>query len=82
MTSDLLEQLEIYGGDFDAALAPVALDDVTTERIGPRPVRPLRPRRPSESVRGWAIAAGTAVIVLLLVGAIAWLAGSDSDAVQ
>ncbi len=80
MNTGLLEQLRIYGDDFDAGLPPVTLDELVAEGSGPQRVQPL-PRRVDRPVPGWVYTAAATVAVLVLVGGTAWLVrvtGSDT----
>jgi len=77
MSTELLEQLQIYGEDFDAGLTAVTLDDlenVLLKPVGTGAVRPLQHRQSQTGpLRGWAYALATAAAVLVLVGGVALL---------
>ena len=76
MSTGILEQLRIYGEDFDAGLPPVTLDELEdglSKPVGTGAVRPLQPRRSIRPVRGWLVAAAAALAVLVLVGGAALL---------
>ena len=74
MVRDLIQELEGYGHAAEALVPPVALDElsdraggaVTGERTGP-----TRATRGPWS--GWIVAAATSVVVVVLVGGVAWL---------
>jgi hypothetical protein len=80
MNTGLLQQLRIYGDDFDAGLPPVTLDELAAEGSGPPRVQPLS-RYVDRPVSRWVAAAAAAVAVLVLLGGTAWLTqttGSDT----
>ncbi len=66
MSLGLLEQLHIYGEDFDAGVSPVSVDDVT----GARRVFAASPSPP----KGWVFGLVAALAAFIVVGAVAWLA--------
>jgi streptogramin lyase len=78
VSADLVDQLAAYGGQHRAAQAPIVLseivvDDAETPSVGVPPsrdVRRLKRFRPR-------IAVAAAAAVVLLVGGLAWLAGSE-----
>ena len=82
MSRSLLDQLEAYGADFETALTPTELDDVVTDRRGIG----LAPEASSVGYPrlGWATAAVAVVMVVVLVGGVAWLLGGtpERDVVQ
>jgi len=68
MDSELLErQLSEYGRQLDAQI--VALERADVQQLAPEP--PAR--------RGWLIALGAAVVTVVALGVVAWLAPLDSD---
>jgi len=71
MSTNLLEQLRIYGEDFEANMSPVTLDELVRDTEGPVRVQPLNKqiRRP---IPGW-VSAVTAAAVVLLIGGVAFL---------
>ena len=77
MSKSLLDQLEVYGTDFETALAPTEVDDVVTYRreIGFTPKAPSRPH----PRLGWATAAAAVVMVIVLVGGVAWLLSGNAE---
>jgi hypothetical protein len=80
MNTGLLQQLRIYGDDFDAGLPPVTLDELTAEGSGPPRVQPLS-RYVDRPVSRWVAVAAAAAGVLVLLGGTAWLTqttGSDT----
>ena len=70
MMSDLRTQLHDY---FVATTPPVEMEEIAAEPAGPGPVRPIRPREPKRPLPRWAIGLAASVVVLLLIGGIAWL---------
>ncbi len=82
MSKSLLDQLEVYGTDFETALAPTELDDVVAgsrdSGLAPKALSLWYPKL------GWAIAAMAAVIVVVVVGGVAWLlrGNAEQDVVQ
>lgn len=82
MSESLLDQLDLYGTDFETALVPTELDDVVTgsRRISFAPTTPA-PRYPTSR---WASAAVVAVLVVVVVGGVAWLlrGNAEQDVVQ
>ena len=72
MSTDLLDQLRAYREHFDEPLPTIEAEQIierVTRPLG-SPLEPSKPRRPR-----WAVALAAGVVVLLLVGGIAWLAG-------
>ena len=73
MSADLLQQLRAYGEDFEASSKPLSVDQVRSERFGPRPVRVLAPGPLGRQLPGWVYGVAAAVLVLVLVGGVALL---------
>lgn len=77
MSVDLRAQLHELAAYMDELQRAVSVDDVVDVPVGPGPVRPLRVRQPIPQGRRWVMAMAGAAVVLL-VGGLAWLAGSLS----
>ena len=76
MKMDLETQLRDYAGYVGSLSAPVELEEIFRERIGHGPVRSIRDRVPKRRWPRWATGLAAAVVVLLLVGGLAWLVRS------
>lgn len=70
MTADLKTQIRDFAQEFGSGLPPVELEDLIDQQVAIEPRAPKR-RRPS-----WAVALVAAVVVLVLVGGVAWLVSS------
>ena len=72
--TDLRTQLRIY---LEESTAPVEIDEIIAESVGPEPVSPFRTPEPrSRPAHGLLIAAAAALVVLLLIGGVAlWVDG-------
>lgn len=73
MSTDLHTQIHDYAGYFGSTLPDIDLESLLTQPVAPQQLprpKPPEPRRPR-----WAVALAAGVVVLLLVGGIAWLAG-------
>ena len=79
MSRGLLEQLEVYGGDFESALPPIDLKTVLLDRTVLEPI-PSSERRLLR-IPGWAFALVAAIVVVVLIGGVAWLSQSPVDPV-
>ena len=80
MSRGLLEQLDVYGGDFESALAPIDLDDLLADRTVLEPIR--SPESRLHRIPGWALALAAAVVVVVLIGGVAWLSQAADDPVD
>lgn len=63
MMANLVEQLRVYGDDFTAAQDEIRIEDLHSH---PVPLDPI----PQRTMRGWAVAFATAIVVLVLVGGV------------
>ncbi len=79
MSAPIDVQLRDYTTFFDSQLPVIDVEGILSERVGSGAVRPLRPRRP-QGRRRFVVAVAAAAAVLVLVGGVAWLAGSPDGA--
>lgn len=72
MSAPIDVQLREYSEFFDSQLAEITVEDVLTERVTRRKVRPLQPRSPRPGGK-WAAAAAAALAAAVLIGGAAIL---------
>jgi hypothetical protein len=72
MSTDLKSQIHTYGAQLVDSQTPITDADIADRTAVLLPVR-------SRGQRGLAVAAGAAVVTLIVIGAVAWLAPLDGD---
>ena len=80
MSKGLLEQLDLYGGDFESALAPIELEGVLSDSTVLESIR--SPDMRLNRIPGWVLALAAAIVVVVLIGGVAWLSQSPVDPVD
>ncbi len=74
MSHSLDAQIRAYFDEFDTTLEPIDVEDLTTQPLRTQPGWARR-----NPVPGWAVALGTFVVLLALVGGVALLVGRGTD---
>ena len=78
MTHDVIQRLEAYGEYADAVAPAISTDELDLRSAGRIPTR-----APQRRVPNWAVAAGAAVAVFILIGGVVWLlGGTGSDVIE